>query len=88
MWIESTCDDWWFVVHFRQGPHRYEYRVRHRLDTAGVESTPEDIVADIMNCVVDEPHAPTSDVLPDGRYVLPEPQPLGRSAGITERGGG
>jgi hypothetical protein len=43
MWVEHDGDDWWFVVHFTQGPRRYEYRVRHLLDTGGVEGTPEEV---------------------------------------------
>lgn len=84
MWVEQDGDDWWFVVHFAQGPRRYEYRVRHLLDSGGIEGSPRDIAVDIMNCVVDELHGPTTAILPDGRFAVPGPEPITRAAGAEE----
>ncbi len=84
MWVEQDGDHWWFVVHFAQGPRRYEYRVRHLLDSGGIEGSPEDIAVDIMNCVVDELHGPTAVTLPDGRFAVPGPEVIIRAAGAEE----
>lgn len=86
LWVEQVDSDWLLGVHFIQGPWRYEYRVRRMLAWGESTESHDDIVSDIVNLVVDEPHGPPAwPVDADGRYLMPEAQPMtDRFAGIAE----